>query len=217
MSRPKLLGATGSPFVRKVQIACAIKGIAYDHEPVIPINPSPEYKKKHPLGKIPCWEDGDFTLPDSSCIVAYLEKLKPQPALYPADPQAFGRALWFEEYADTKVVEVTGALFFERVIKRVFFKQPPDEARVKDAIDNKVPEVYGYLETQAPESGDAIVGGRFSIADLAIGSQFVNHRLAGHEVDARRWPKLAAYIDAIHGNPWFKPVIEAEKAQFAPA
>ena len=66
-------------------------------------------------------------------------------------------------------------------------------------------------------SSNKIVGGRFSIADLAIGSQLVNHRLAGYEVDARRWPKLAAYIDAVHGNPWFKPVIEAERAQFTQA
>jgi glutathione S-transferase len=213
---PILHGATGSPFVRKVQIAAAMKSIAYTHEPVIPMGVSPEYKRKSPLGKIPCWEDGEFTLPDSSCIVAYLEKLRPQPALYPADAQAFGRALWFEEYADSKLVEVTGALFFERVIKRVFFKQEPDEARVQEAIRNKVPEIFDYLETQAPESGDAIVGGRFSIADLSLGTQFVNIRLAGLEIDAKRWPRLASYLDAVHGNPWFKPVIEAEKAQFAP-
>ena len=212
---PTLHGATGSPFVRKVQIAAAMKGIEYTHEPVVPFGVSAEYKRKSPLGKIPCWEDGEFSLPDSSCIVAYLEKLKPQPALYPADPQAFARALWFEEYADTKLVEVTGALFFERVIKRLFFKQQPDEARVQDALQNKVPEIFGYLETQVPESGDAIVGGRFSIADVALGSQLMNIRIAGLEIDAGRWPKLAAYVQAVHGNPWFKPVFEAEKAQFA--
>ena len=168
MANPKLLGATGSPFVRKVQIACAIKGIAYDHEPVIPMNPPPEYKKKHPLGKIPCWEDGDFTLPDSTCIVAYLEKLKPQPALYPADPKAFGRALWFEEYADTKLVEITGALFFERVIKRIFMKQPPDEAKVQDAIRGlsereanerrrqTLTELEGACETTSREAGNPL-------------------------------------------------------------
>jgi glutathione S-transferase len=212
---PILHGATGSPFVRKAQIALAMKGIEYTQDPLVPFGVSAEYKQKSPLGKIPCWEDGDFTLPDSSCIVAYLEKLRPQPALYPADPKAFGRALWFEEYADTKLVEVTGALFFERVIKPRFMKAQPDEARVQDAIQNKVPEIFGYLESQAPESGDAIVGGRFSIADLALGSQFMNIRIAGLEVDVQRWPKLAAYVEAVHGNPWFKPVLEAEKAQFA--
>ena len=212
---PILHGANGSPFVRKVRIALAMKGIEYTQDPVIPMGVSPEYKRKSPLGKIPCWEDGDFTLPDSSCILAYLERLKPQPALYPADAKAFGRALWFEEYADTKLVEVTGPLFFERVIKPRILKAPTDEARVKDALENKVPEVFAYLETQAPESGDAIVGSRFSVADVALGSQFVNIRHGGLEVDAKRWPKLAAYVEALLANPWFKPIFEEENAQFA--
>ena len=200
---PILHGIDVSPFVRKVRIALAIKGIAHTQNLV------------SPLGKIPCWEDGDFALPDSSCILAYLEKVAPQPALYPADPKDFGRALWFEEYADTKLVEVTVGLFFERVIKPKVLKAPTDEARVRDAIESKAPEVFAYLESQAPRGGDAIVGGRFSVADIALGSQFVNIRHAALEVDAKRWPRLAAYVGALHVNPWFEPRIEEERAQLA--
>ncbi|MCH7487516.1 MAG: glutathione S-transferase family protein, partial [Proteobacteria bacterium] len=53
------------------------------------------YRAKSPLGKIPCWEDGDYTLADSSCIIAYLEKAHPTPAIYPSEPKDLGRALWF--------------------------------------------------------------------------------------------------------------------------
>jgi len=35
---PTLYGAFGSPFVRKTLVALAEKGIAFDHEQVIPIN-----------------------------------------------------------------------------------------------------------------------------------------------------------------------------------
>jgi glutathione S-transferase len=50
---PKLLGAFGSPFVRKVFVALKEKGIPFEHEQVIPFGVSPEYRKISPLGKIP--------------------------------------------------------------------------------------------------------------------------------------------------------------------
>ena len=67
---PTVLGVNASPFVRKVRVALAEKGIDYELNPVMPIGQSPEYLRKSPLGKVPCYEDGDFTLPDSSCIIA---------------------------------------------------------------------------------------------------------------------------------------------------
>jgi hypothetical protein len=36
---PTLYGAPASPFVRKTMAALAEKGIAYEHDPVIPFNP----------------------------------------------------------------------------------------------------------------------------------------------------------------------------------
>jgi hypothetical protein len=32
-------------------------------------------------------------------------------------------------------------------------------------------------------------------------------------VDAARWPRLAGYVQAVHGNPLFKPIIEEEIAE----
>jgi glutathione S-transferase len=212
---PILHGVNASPFVRKVRVALAFKGIEYTSNPMMPMGVSAEYKQKSPLGKIPCWEDGEFTLPDSSCIQAYLEKLQPEPALYPADAKAFGRALWLEEYADTKLAEAVAGVFFERIVKAKIMKAPIDEARVQDSIEKKLPEVFDYLESQAPESGDALVGGRFSVADIAVGSQLLNLRHGGVRPDPKRWPKLAAWLEAVHGNPWFKPIVEEEVAQFA--
>jgi glutathione S-transferase len=212
---PILHGVNASPFVRKARIALAFKGIEYTSNPVMPMGVAAEYKRKSPLGKIPCWEDGEFTLPDSSCILAYLEKLKPQPALYPVEPKAYGRALWLEEYADTRLAEYVGAVFFERIVKVKILKAPADEARVQDAIQSKLPEAFDYLESQAPESGDALVGGRFSVADVAVGSQLLNLRHGGVRPDPKRWPKLAAWLEAVHGNPWFKPIVEEELAQFS--
>jgi glutathione S-transferase len=211
---PILHGANASPFVRKVRVALAEKGIDYELDPVMPFGVSDEYKRKSPLGKIPCWEDGDFTLPDSSCIIAYLEKVQPEPALYPADAAAYGRALWYEEYADSKLVEVIGTVFFERFVKAAIMKQPADEEKVAAAIANDHPPVFTYLDGELADR-EFLAGGRFSIADIATASPFVNLMHAGETVDASRWPHLTAYLERIHGRPSFKALIEEEKAQFA--
>ena len=202
-------GASASPFVRKVRVALAEKGLDYELKPVFPFNVSPEYKKISPLGKIPCYQDGDFTLPDSSCIVAYLEKVSPQPALHPSDPKLYARALWYEEYADTRMVEIMGPVFFQRVIRKNLMKQEPDEELVKKSLA-RLPEICDYLEAEIGNS-DFLVGNRFSIADIAVASPFVNLRHAGERVDEKRWPKLGAYLKRIHARPSFKALLSEEQ------
>lgn len=214
---PTLYGALGSPFVRKAVVALTEKGIAYDHESVLPFGPNPEYRKISPLGKIPAFRDGDRTLADSSVIIAYLERTHPEPPLYPNDPYDYARALWFEEYGDGGMAPVLGAkIFFPRVIGPRFFKQAPDEAAIKKVLDEEVPPLFDYLEK---EIGDKqfLVGNRFSIADIGIATIFVNFQFAGCKVDANRWPKLAAYVERIHNRPSFKAVIDKEKAIFQAA
>ena len=111
--RPVLHGANSSPYVRKVRVALAYKGIEYDNTQQIPFGAPPEYVAKSPLSKIPCWEEGDLILPDSSVILSYLEHRYPEPPLLPAEPGTRARALWFEEYADSHMITTLfGAIFF---------------------------------------------------------------------------------------------------------
>ncbi len=208
---PIIHGANASPFVRKVGVAFAEKGVAYELNPLMPFAPSPEYLKKSPLGKIPCLEDGDFVLPDSSCIIAYLERVHPKPSLYPSDPQQFGRALWYEEYGDSKLVETVGPIFFERFVKKIIMKQEPDEEKVKEKLTVDLPPVFDYLDGEIGDR-EAIVGTHFSIADIALASPIVNFQHAGETIDASRWPNLARYVANIHARPSFKACIEEEQA-----
>ncbi len=209
---PIIHGVNASPFVRKTRVAFAEKGIDYDLNPVMPFGQTAEYLAKSPLGKVPCYEDGDFILPDSSCIIAYIERAHPDPALYPSDPKEFGRALWYEEYADTRLVENLAVPFFERVVKGML-KQETDEARVKKVLAEDIPPVFDYLEGEIGDR-EVLVGTHFSVADIAICSPFVNFMHAGESVDAARGPRLAAYVERIHARPSFKALIEEEKAQF---
>jgi glutathione S-transferase len=214
---PTLIGASASPFVRKVRVVLAEKGVAYDHEPLIPFNVSPEFKKISPLGKIPVFRDGDRTLPDSSVICAYLERTHPNPPVYPSDAYDCARACWLEEYADTALVGVVGAkIFFRKIIAPRFLNQPADEGAIRQAVEQDLPPLFDYLEGQLGD-GSAFVGGRFSIADVAVTSQLVNLRHAGFGVDAGRWPKLARHTAADFERPSFRALIAEEMAAFGGA
>lgn len=73
--------------------------------------------------------------------------------------------------------------------------------------------MFDYLESQIGSS-DWLVGNRFTIGDIGIATQFVNLQFAGAGVDAKRWPKLAAYLARAHGRASFKGVINQEKKAF---
>lgn len=210
---PTVYGVPLSPFVRKVCVTLAEKGVTYDLDPVIPFNVSAEFKKLSPLGKIPAYRDGDRTLADSSAICAYIERTHPQPALYPSDPYEYARALWFEEFGDSGLVAIIGPkIFLQRVVNPAFFGQKTDEAMVENAVRNELPPLFDYLEGEVA-GATWLVGGKFSIADIGIASPLVNLQHAGVRVDEGRWPKLAAYLGNVLARPSFKALIDAEQAQ----
>jgi len=212
----KIHGVGASPFVRKVRVACAEKGIPYELVPVMPFGVSEDFKKISPLGKIPVLEvDGKF-INDSSVIVGYLEQTHPASPLYPADPYERARALWFEEYGDSAVVGAVGTIFFQKVVGPAFMNQPTDETVLDKAWNVDCPKVFTYLEGEIRAADEPLVGKAFSIADIGIATFFVNMMHAGYKVPADKWPKLSAFIDTVHARPSFKPLIEEEQQLFGP-
>ena len=210
MTRPILHGDNISPYVRKVRVALAFKGIEYDNTQQNPFGAPAEYRAKSPLSKIPCWEEGDLILPDSSVILSYLEHRWPDPALLPAEPGPRARTLWFEEYADTKVTESLAMIFFQRVVRPAVFKQDADEASIEKALTGAIPDIFDYL-TDCLGDQEFMVGGAFSLADIALTSSFVNFFIAGEKVDAERWPEIAAYVDRIHALPCYAPIVAGDQ------
>jgi glutathione S-transferase len=207
----KLIGAGLSPFVRKVRVVLKEKGIPYEHDPMVPFGVSAEYKRKHPLGRIPLLEVDGKPIPDSSVIVAYIEKTHPTPAFYPSDPYEYARALWFEEFADGGLITGGAPFFQQRVLAPLFFKTEPDESLVEKAANETLPPLFDYLEQ---ELGDAefLVGNRLTVGDVAVGSVLVNYAHGKGEVDAKRWPKTAAYVGRMHARPSFRELIDEDRA-----
>lgn len=209
-------GVPLSPFVRKVRLALQEKGLDYDLDPIAPFPPhnsTPVFRAMSPLGKVPAFKDGDFTISDSSVIISYLERKHPTSNLHPKGAEDCARALWFEEFADTKLVETIGPIFFNRVVKPNILKQESDQS-VIDAALQALPAHFDYVESQLGDS-DFIVGDSFSVGDLALGSMLRQHQIAGETVDAARWPKLAAYYERLASRPSFRKVIESESALMA--
>jgi len=204
-----LHGAAGSPFVRKVRVVLAEKRIGYTLDPLVPVPKTEALLRMNPLGKIPIFEEDGFIVPDSSVICAYLERTHPQPPLYPSDARELARALWYEEYGDTRLVEATGPVFFQRFVRPNILGEKTDENVVRDALSNAVPPTFDYLESQVGHS-DGIVGGRFTIADIAICSPLVTFHAANETIDGRRWPNLARYYAAITQRAAFRQVLEEE-------
>lgn len=208
----KIHGVNISPFVRKIRVVLAEKGLAYDLVPANPFAPSPEFLALTPLRKIPVLQDDTVTLPDSSVIVAYLERRHPEPSLLPQDPAQYGRALFYEEYADTVVAGATGPVFIQRIVIPRMMNGTPDEKLIAEAL-GRTPAILDYLEGELSDR-EWLAGGQFSVADIAVASPFVNWGYAGEKVDASRWPKLASYITRVHARPSFRALIEEESAAF---
>ena len=209
-------GASLSPFVRKVLAFAAEKGIEVESQPVDFRNKSAEFLEASPFGKIPGFRDGDFAISDSSAIIHYLEKVKPEPNLIPSDPKAGARAIWYDEFADTILTACGGKIVFNRLVGPRFLGQPGDEEVARTAECDELPPLLDYLEKVIPESG-FLVEDRLTLADIAIASPFATIAHAGTTIDGGRNPRLKAYVEAILARPSFAPLVEREKAFLAQA
>jgi len=208
-----LYGINLSTFTRKVRLALLEKGIGHRFE-IAPMG-SPKVKSLHPLGKIPVIEDAGVAIPDSTVIIAYLERVWPARPLYPAEAMSFARALWLEEYADTRLREATLPYFSENVVKPVFQGKPGDSAALTAAATVR-DEAFTYLEHELPDSGFA-AGKTLSVADVAIGAQLITYRQGAGDPDAGRWPKLAGYLGSLLARPHWSAVMADEEAALAAA
>src|SRR4028118_968973 len=99
-----VFGASISPYVRKVLVFGAEKGLELENKPLGFDSDDPGFRAASPFRKIPAFEDGDFRIADSSAIIAYLDAIRPEPNLVPTEARARARCVWWDEFADTLLV-----------------------------------------------------------------------------------------------------------------
>ncbi len=208
----KIFGFPLSPYVRKVAVAATMKGIEFEWEPSNPNQPTDEFLKASPFSKIPAIADGDFTLADSTAIVAYLEAKYPEPALLPKDAEGRGRAVWFDEVADTLLIPSAAPIVLNRFLYPKIFGKDGDEAAALAAEDAAMRSL-DYLEGQLGEDG--WFDGPFTLGDLSVACAFKTLSYAGWSVNSDRHPKLAAWYERIASLPAWQEVAAREAGVFA--
>ena len=209
----KVHGTMLSPWVRRLVAFIQEKGAEYEMVNVVPMGePDPEFLKISPLGKVPVLEVGGRYLPDSLAACAFLENEIPDPRLFPEDSWQLGWMHWLGDYIGTSLfAKVEVPLFIQRFINPVFLQQESDQAAIDQALA-LMPSHFDYLESQLDDGRPYLIGNDVSLVDLTAGSVFMNFGHAGVQVDAQRWPHLAAYVKRVHARPSFQHIIEIEKA-----
>ena len=211
-----IYGNSLSPFVRKALAFAAEKGVAVEVVPSGLGRGGPDFEEASPFRKMPALRDPgadggrDFTVADSSAICVYIEARHPEPALIPAEPCDRARTIWYEEFADTVLVPVGARMFFNRLVAPKILRRDGDEAVAAKAQADELPPLLDYLEGVVPEDGH-LVGGRLTLADLAVASPFANLRHIGWMIDPHRWPRTLAYVTGILARPSFATLITAEQ------
>lgn len=204
-----LYGAPVSPYVRKVLAFAAEKGVALELVPIGLGDQNLEFLACSPFRKMPGFTDGDFSISDSTAIVTYIDAKHPEVPLIPADPANRARAIWFDEFADTILTAAAGAIFFNRIVSPKFLGKPGDDAVAAKGETDMTP-ICQYLEDVIRHSG-YLVGDSLTLADISVASPFVNAAHAGYVPDANAYPKLTAYLTAIHERPSLGDWIRRER------
>lgn len=185
-------GASLSPFVRKVRACLLEKQLDYTMELIIPWSQPDWFYQISPLGRIPALRDGDVDICDSAVICAYLDDKYPDTQrLGGRNAEESAQIRWFEKYADYEIAPLaTFVVFFNRALAKSMGRSC-DETAVQKALQSLVTH-FDYLEQQLADN-DYFVGNRFTLADIAIATHWVNFAYGQEKLDANKWPKLAAH------------------------
>ena len=160
----KLIGATASPYVRKVRIVMADKKIDYQFvlEDVWAAGTS--IAEFNPLGKVPCLEmDDGGAVFDSRVIVEYLDTLTPVGKLLPASGRERAEVKCWEALAD--------GVLDAGILMRLEETQRPPEQRNEAWLARQRSKVDAGLKAMSTGLGEGnwCNGSHYSLADISVG------------------------------------------------
>lgn len=156
----QVYGAALSPYVAKIMIQIAAKGL--DIPVVAPPGGtgSDEYKKLNPTGKVPALDVDGIVIPESAAIQAYLENTQGGASLVPNDFLESAQITSMSQIADLYIGENLGALFGQMNPKE------RSEDITKSRLEGLATGIARLNAVIAP--GPYAHGGTLSVADCTI-------------------------------------------------
>ncbi len=212
----KLYSGPLSLFSRKVEIALAEKGLAFERE-MVEFNQNIGYVPTHPFvmaanpkRQVPVLVDGDLTLFDSTVILEYLDEAYPQPPLYPVGAAPRARCRLLELTADEIMLAPVRKLMYrsEPAIK----DREREFAREAEALRAEAAIRRHYDDLEAALAGRDYLCGDYGVADIALYMTVLFAlRLQGPGLTEH--PAVAAW----HGRVGARPAVAPVAAEIAAA
>lgn len=169
MSQEKIVlyGFDGSTYVRTVRMLLAEKGASYDQVQVNVLAGEPrqaEHLARHPFGKVPVVDHGNFRIIETGAITQYLDSVLDGPSFVPSDARDRARmhmAMGItDSYGYNALVGVAGFHLFPDFIGN------PDRSVLEECVAN-ASLVLGELMKIRGES-DYIAGEQPTLADFYL-------------------------------------------------
>ena len=203
----KLIGATSSPYVRKVRIVMAEKKLEYQFVLEDVWSADTSIAHSNPLGKVPCLVmEGGEALFDSRVIVEYLDTLSPVGKLIPAVGRERAEVKTWEALSDG----VLDALILARL--EATWPHRREGERSQAWIDRQLAKTEASLTAMALGLGDKpfCTGIHLTLADIAVGCTLGYLDFRFPQIDWRTpHPNLARLYEKLMQRPSFTDTVPA--------
>ena len=184
-----------SMFGAKAEIAAREKGLEFELV-MVPFEMATLYQPKHPevlrinpKRQVPVLVDGDLELFDSTQIFEYFETLRPEPALWPAEPKARARARLLEHKSDE--------VYFPSIVRLMGLQNAPDDPA---AVEARAASAAFYEEMERTLGAREWLAGSYSYVDIAFYmAQLFGARMGAPMGEAH--PRLLAWRDRMSARP----------------
>jgi glutathione S-transferase len=186
-----------SPYVQKVKIALAEKGLPFETRmpDILGGSDRDTFVQLNPRLEVPALVDGDVTIFDSTIILEYVEERWPTPPLLPPAPAARARARMIEDVCDTYYEAINWAILEIRAFGRATGE---DADRLLGRAREQTEGVQAWLTRHL--GGAAFFGGTtFGWADVAV-APFVHASDTLGNGPATGSP-LAVWLERIRARP----------------
>jgi glutathione S-transferase len=204
MSEIIIHGIPGSPYVRMPMLACEEKGARWRLAPMSfgGSTQSPEHLARHPFGRIPAIEHGDFKLYEAQAIVRYIDQVFDGPSLTPSDPRRQARMNQVMNIVDWYVMpSISAGIGFNRLIKPKF-GMTADEDKVADALPMARTCIAALEEILG--GADYFAGDAVSLADLAAIAHFDLFAQTPEAADMMAGSPLLGWMERMNARPSVK-------------